>query len=84
MVFRDTLQLFFSSLEALASSLARSGRETFKHLQQVIGERNPNAPVELVERKGVFCYDYFDSIKRFEDQALPFRPEQFYSRPNNA
>ena len=82
-VFRDSLQFFFSSLEALATSLTISKRENFKHLHYVIGEYYPNAPVELFERKGIFCYDYLDGFARLDDQKLP-TGEQFYSRLSNA
>ena len=81
-VFRDSLQFFFSSLEALASSLSKSGRENFKHLHHVIADRYPNAPMELVERKGVFCYDYLDNFARLDDHSLPTR-ESFFSRLSN-
>ena len=82
-VFRDSLQFFFSSLEALATSLTISKRENFKHLHHVVGEWYLNATVELVERKGVFCYNYLDSFAHLDDQMLPTR-EQFYSRLSNA
>ena len=56
-VFRDSLQFLFSSLDALSGSLAKSGRENFKHTDQVITSRYANANVELLKRKGIFCYD---------------------------
>ena len=83
MVFRDSLQFLCSSLEALASSLAKSGRENFIHLHEIISERYPESPVELVERKGIFCYDYIDSFERFNEATLPTR-EQFFSNLYNA
>ena len=33
----------------------------------------PEADVELLERKRVFCYDYVDSLARLEEPALPPR-----------
>ena len=83
MVFRDSLQFLCSSLEALASSLAKSGRDNFKHLHEIISDRYPESPVELVERKGIFCYDYLDSFERFNEPTLPTR-EQFFSNLYNA
>ena len=84
-----------SSVTHFSSSLARLKRSppllskavvtTIKtHFHHVIGERYPNASLELIERKiKVFCYDYYDSFERFEDEALHSR-EQFYSRLGNA
>ena len=83
MVFRDSLQFLCSSLEALASSLAKSGREKFIHLHEIISDRYPESPVELVERKGIFCYDYLDSFERFNEPTLPTR-EQFFSNLYNS
>ena len=39
----------------------------------------PEANVELLERKGVFCYDYFDSFTRLDEPALP-RREAFFNK----
>ena len=66
-VFRDSLQFIFSSLEALAGSLIKSGRKNFKHLHQVIENRYKNANVELLEMKGIFSYYYFDSFDRLAE-----------------
>ena len=33
----------------------------------------PEADVELLERQGVFCYDYIDSFTRLDEPALPPR-----------
>ena len=35
--------------------------------------------VQVVEQKGVFCYDYIDKFERLYETALPPR-EQFYNR----
>ena len=78
-VFRDSLQFLFSSLEALAGSLIKSGRQNFNHLHQVIANRYTNANVELLERKGIFCYDYLDSFERVAETQLPERG-QFFSK----
>ena len=78
-VFRDSLQFMFSSLEALAGSLIKSGRQNFKHLHQVIENRYKNANVELVERKGIFCYEYLDSFDRLAETKLPERAQCFIS-----
>ena len=82
-VFRGSLQFLFSPLDALSGSLAKSGRENFKHTDQVITSRYANANVELVKRKGIFCYDFLDSFERLAETALPSR-EQFFSKLSNA
>ena len=56
-VFRDSLQFLFSSLDALSGSLAKSGRENFQQTDQVNTSHYANANVELFKRKGIFCYD---------------------------
>ena len=39
----------------------------------------PEADVELLERKGMFCYDYLDFFARFDEPALPPR-EAFFNK----
>ena len=56
MVFRDSLQFLCSSLEQLAASLTKVGRGYFQNLHDVVTDVYPEADVELLERKGVFCY----------------------------
>ena len=79
MVFRDSLQFLPASLEQLAISLAKVGRGYFQNLHEVVTDVYPEADVELLERKGVFCYDYLDSIARLDEPALPPR-EAFYNK----
>jgi hypothetical protein len=82
-VFRDSLQFLNSSLEQLVCSLQRSGRQYFTHLHAVFAEQYPNAAVDLVERKGGFCYDYLSGIERLDEPFLPGR-DQFYNRMKEA
>ena len=79
MVFRDSLQFLPASLEQLAASLAKVGRGYFQNLQNVVSDVYPKADVELLERKGVFCYDYLDSLARLDKPALPPR-EAFFNK----
>ena len=39
----------------------------------------PNSDVALLERKGVFCYNYIDSFERLKESALPHR-EAFFNK----
>ena len=79
MVFRDSLQFLSALLEQLAASLAKVGRENFQNLHDVVTDVYPEADVKLLERKGVFCYDYFDSFARLDEATLPPR-EVFFNK----
>ena len=79
MVFRDSLQFLPATLDQLAASLAKVGRLYFQNFHDVVTDVYPEAKVELLERKGVFCYDYVDSIARFDKPALPPR-EAFFNK----
>ena len=73
MVFRDSLQFLPASLEQLAASLAKVCRGYFQNLHDVITDVYPEADVELLERKKVFCYDFLDSLARLDEIAQPPR-----------
>ena len=60
-----------------------SGDDKFHHFEQVVPLRYPNTNVDLLKRKGIFCYDYIDSLKRLTEKALPAR-ELFTSRLSGA
>ena len=79
MVFRDSLQFLSASLKQLEASLAKVGSGYFQNLQVVVTEVYPEADVELLERPGVFCYDYIDSLARRDEPALPPR-EAFFNK----
>ena len=82
MVFRDSLQFLSASLEQLAASLAKVGRGYFQNFHDVVTDVYPEADVKLLERKGVFCYDYFDFLARLDEPALPLR-EAFFNKLKN-
>ena len=73
MVFRDSLKFLLASLEQLAASLVKVSPEYFQNFNDVVTDVYPEADVELLERKGVFCYDYLDSLARLDELALPPR-----------
>ena len=77
MVFRDSLQFLTTSLEQLTAMLAKTGRGNFYNLHEVVPQIYPGSDVELLERKGVFCYDYVDSFARLDEPALPPRAAFF-------
>jgi hypothetical protein len=70
--FIDSFKFMASSLQKLTENLQRSDLvETSKLV--------PSNQLELVLRKGVFCYDYIDSEERFNETSLP-PIEKFYSK----
>ena len=79
MVLRDTLQFLPACLENLAILLAKVGRWYFQYLHDVVTEVYPDADIELPERKGVFCYDYVDSLAQLDELALPPQ-EAFFNK----
>ena len=84
-VFRDSLQFLIFSLDFLVKSLAITGRQNFFLLHDKMRNFYPDATdemVQLVEQKGVFCYDYIDKFERLDETALPPR-ELVYNRLAN-
>ena len=66
MVFRDSLKFLPASLINLAASIAKVGCGYFQNSHDVVTDVYPEADVQLLERKGVFCYDYVDSFARLD------------------
>ena len=66
-------------LEQLAASIGKVGRGYFQNLHDVVTDVYSIANVEVLERKGVFCYDYLDSLARFGEPALP-RRQAFFNK----
>ena len=79
MVFRDSLQFLDAFLKQLTASLAKTGRGNFYNVNEVVSQIYPGSDVELVERKGVFCYDYVDFFARLEEPDLP-QQEAFFNK----
>ncbi len=65
--FKDSLQFLNCSLEQLAANLKKAGKENFAYLLEEFQDQ----PVDLVLRKGVYPYDYMDSMDRFKENQLP-------------
>ena len=79
MVFRNSFQFLPASLEQLTASLAKVGRGYFQNLHDVVTDAYREADVELLERKGVICYDYLNFFTRLDEPALP-RREAFFNK----
>ncbi|CAB3980253.1 Gastrula zinc finger [Paramuricea clavata] len=70
-VFIDSIQFMASSLEALVSNLSP---EDFK----IVGDRWKGEDFNLVTQKGVFPYEFLDSMSKLDTEGLPSR-DNFYS-----
>ena len=63
-VFIDSMLFINSSLDKLAKNLSS---EDFKYLsEEFSGEE-----LELVKKKGIYPYEYFNSFKKFKESKLP-------------
>ena len=75
LVFIDSFQFMSSSLDKLVSNLPKADlKYTSKTLK---GNR-----LDLMTRKGIYCYDYVDSFEKFNKKEIPAK-ENFFSILNN-
>ena len=73
--FIDSFKFMSTSLDKLVGNLPE---EAFTNLKKYyIGDK-----LTLVKRKGVYPYEYMDSLERFEETKLPPK-EAFYSNLKN-
>ena len=63
-VFIDGMLFFNSSLDRLVKNLSD---KDFKYLSEVFSDEE----LELVEQKGIYPYDYFNSFGTFKESKLP-------------
>ena len=63
-VFIDSMLFVKSSLDKLVKNL---GSEDFKYLSEAFSGQK----LELVKKKGVYPYEYFNSFKNFKESKLP-------------
>ena len=78
LVFKDSLQFMAASLESLTANLFKAGVEKFNILR---GEFNhiTDDNFNLLLRKGVFPYDFLDSMEKLTLNQLP-RIDDFSNR----
>ena len=70
--FIDSFKFMATSLDSLVNNLPK---EAFNNLERYYtGDK-----LSLVKRKGVYPYEYMDSLERFKENKLPPK-ESFYSR----
>ncbi|XP_021001758.2 uncharacterized protein [Parasteatoda tepidariorum] len=72
--FIDTLKFMPASLDSLISTLSKN---EFKHMNINF----PSNKIDLLLRKGIFPYDYFDDFKKCNETSLPSR-DNFYNKLN--
>jgi hypothetical protein len=82
LVFKDSLQFLSGSLEQLAACLLKSGKENFVQLRAAFSNMTDEEGVNMLLRKGVYPYDYMNSVSRLQQDCLPAR-EHFFSRLTN-
>ena len=56
-----------SSLESLVQSLRKADKSQLKRLESLMSTRYPAFDFKLLQRKGVFPYEYLDSVDNFDD-----------------
>ena len=71
LVFTDSMQFMNSSLDSLVKNLS----DDFTYLP----EKFSGKFLELVKQKGVYSYEYRDSLKKFSENKLPDRCKFFSS-----
>ncbi|HUR98246.1 MAG TPA: DNA polymerase [Pyrinomonadaceae bacterium] len=77
--FIDSFQFLPSSLDTLVSLLAKSNDDDDVKFANLNSQFPDLAKRDLVKRKGVFPYDWFDSMDKLEETKLPPHAA-FYSR----
>ena len=70
--FIDSFKFMATSLDSLVNNLPE---EAFNNLERYYTDDE----LSLVKRKGVYPYEYMDSLERFKENKLPPK-EAFYSR----
>jgi len=66
--FIDLMQFLNSSLVSLISTVVKDGMDKFIYTKRYFPDMGQ---FELVTRKGVFPYEWFDSAERFEETSFP-------------
>jgi len=81
-VFKDSFQFMGYALETLCQELARSGPERFVHLRKEFSDIT-DEKFKLLLRKGVFPYEYMDTIEKLDEPHLPAK-ELFFNKLKQA
>lgn len=76
--FIDSFRFLGASLDELASTLPQ---DKFQNLKSVFSNLNDSS-LKLLTRKGVFCYDYIDSLEKLNEPNIP-TIKDFYNKLND-
>lgn len=76
--FIDSFRFMPSSLDYLAS-LIPSEKKKILHNNFQNSAMSSLGSIQLLERKGVFCYDYMNAWSKLDERQLPSK-EEFYSK----
>ena len=79
--FKDSLQFLPASLERLVENLKTCETDKFIHLRKAFPNASPRQ-LELLKQKGVYPYDWMDSIEKLKERLLPPQ-DSFNSRLRN-
>lgn len=80
--FIDSFQFLSTSLEKLVPNLSKEGVKKFKHLHHYIEKRHPgqiNERMNLLMHKGVYPYEYMNSMEKLKEKCLPRKSAFHYS-----
>ena len=84
---QDSLEHISASLDALVQDLNQTSNFSFPILQQMerfkkIPARQKSKALKLLKRKGIFCYEHFQSLQEMKkSRNLPSK-DSFYSELN--
>jgi hypothetical protein len=78
--FLDSFRFMSSSLDSLTKNLTA---EQFKNLNRFCKKVNGERHINLLLRKGIYPYDYMDSLEKLNESRLPPK-SAFYSKLNDA
>ena len=74
-IFKDSYLFLGKSLDYLTKSINDNDRISLK--QEFVDES-----YQLLTKKGIYSYDYFDNTKKYNEQKLPNK-EEFFNKINN-
>ena len=74
-IFKDSYLFLDKSLDYLTGTINDNDRISLK---QEFGEN-----YQLLCKKGIYPYDYFDNTKKYNEQKLPNKEEEFFHKINN-
>ena len=79
MTFGEGQLQFINSLQFMSESLENLSSKLSPQDLVIIRKGLTDAEVELLQRKGVYPYEYIDSFERFNEKHIPPK-EKFYSK----